>query len=78
MTRIALHHLFFQTVFSERDRAKITPGVKQIAKSFKAYVNETSKDAEAFQKQINLMHHQLYTSDTFKRMEEWQENGKCH
>ena len=76
VTLIALHHLFFQTVFSENDRAEITPGIKKIAQSFKSYINEPSKDTEEFQKQINLMHHQLMTNDTFKRMEEWQENGK--
>lgn len=76
VTLIALHHMFFQSVFTEDDRAEIMPGIKQIAQSFKLYVNKTSKGAEAFEEQVNLMHHQLSTSDTFKRMEEWQENGK--
>ena len=76
VTLIALHHLLLQSVFTEDDRAEITPGMKQLAQSFKSYVNDPSKDTEAFKEQIDLMHHKLSTSDTFKCMEEFQESGK--
>lgn len=71
MTLIAVHYLFFQTVFTKEDRAGIKPDIQKLLNPLiKAYVNYPNKDVETFQKRINLMSHQVYTNGTFKCMEQ--------
>ena len=76
VTLIALHHLFFQSVFTENEQAEITQGIKKIVQSFKMYVSDPSKGSKISEEQINLMHHQLSTRDTFNVWKKGKKVGK--